>query len=77
MAKKKNRELTDILEDMHVKLAEDLLQRIENGTATAADLSVARQFLRDNGIEAQRKNHKPLASLAEKLPFSVGAAVNE
>lgn len=55
---------------MHVGLAQELLKRIENGTATASDLNVARAFLKDNGIEGSQKNHKPLGALAEKLPFA-------
>lgn len=77
MAKAK-KEIGSVLEDMHVALAEDLLKRIKNGTATAADLGVARQFLRDNNIDANFKNHAPLQELTEQvLPFPAKAAANE
>lgn len=66
MAKRKTK---DVLEDIHVELAADLLKRIKAGTATAADLSVARQFLKDNGIEGNARNHKPLRELAGTVPF--------
>lgn len=68
MAKTK-KNLSQILEDMHVNLAQTLLDRVKNGSATAADLNVARQFLKDNGIEGNLENHKPLAALTDALPF--------
>lgn len=59
----------EVLEDIHVSLAESLLKRIKDGSATAADLSVARQFLKDNGIEGNAANHAPLRELGATLPF--------
>lgn len=50
-------------------LAEDLVQRIRCGEATSADLSVARQFLKDNGIDASLQQSDPLLNLAKSLPF--------
>jgi len=50
-------------------LAEDLVQRIRHGEATSADLSVARQFLKDNGIDASLQQSDPLLNLAKSLPF--------
>ena len=35
----------------------------------AADLGVARQFLKDNGIDAMASQSEPLANLAKTLPF--------
>lgn len=61
--------LMDILEDMHTALAVDLLKRIKDGTATAAELSVARQLLKDNKIEAQPKKGTPLGDLADLPVF--------
>jgi hypothetical protein len=43
------------------------MDRIKNGTATAADLSVARSLLRDNGIQSVRKPGKSITKLAEVL----------
>lgn len=45
-------DLRKILEDMHSALAENLLKKINDGTATAADLSVARALLKDNAVTA-------------------------
>ena len=37
--------------------------------AKSADLNVARQFLRDNGIDAVPTEDNPLGKLLEELPF--------
>jgi hypothetical protein len=59
------------LEEIHDALTETLLKKIRNGEATAADLSVARQFLKDNGIEVTnpRSNTSPMGQLAALVPF--------
>jgi len=59
------------LKPLHDLLAEELRARIENGAATSADLSVARQFLKDNGIDASLNQSPPLANLAKTLPFNL------
>ena len=59
----------DILEALHSSLATELSDRIKSGEATAADLSVARQFLKDNGIDAFATNDSPLQQLVDSLPF--------
>ena len=59
----------DIMETLHALMGEELLRRIQSGEATSADLSVARQFLRDNGIDATTNQSEPLAKLTESLPF--------
>jgi hypothetical protein len=61
--------LHKMLSALHEAVASDLLRRIEDGSATAADLSVARQFLKDNGIDAMASQSEPLANLAKSLPF--------
>lgn len=53
------------LEAIHDALTESLLQRIKSGEATAADLNVARAFLKDNGIDVG--NPASLNPLAEAL----------
>ena len=63
-----------ILSELHSALASELLSRIKNGSATAADLGVARQFLRDNGIDAVPKEGTPLHNLIQELPFTDEAA---
>ena len=62
-------EMHEILERLHTSLAEDLLAKIQSGEATAADLSVARQFLKDNGIDSLAFAESPLTNLATVLPF--------
>lgn len=69
MAKPK-RPKKDVLEDIHVALAETLLDRVKSGTATAADLNVARAFLKDNGVEVRAENHEPMKELTAILPFA-------
>ena len=39
-------------DELHGLLAQELINRIKTGEAKPADLSVARQFLKDNGIDA-------------------------
>lgn len=51
-------------------LSEDLVKRIDQGTATAADLNVARQLLKDNNISAIPTKSNGLGKLAESLPFN-------
>ena len=67
-----------LLDAMHEALTAELLKRITDGTATASDLSVARQFLKDNGIDADANRapkNSPLGQLTEKLPFDDDAVV--
>lgn len=62
-------ELNKVFEQIHLALAQDLLARIQSGQATAAELNVARQMLKDNGIEAVPTKSNGLESLARILPF--------
>ncbi len=57
------------LDKLHVELTKQLLERVKSGTATAADLSVARQFLKDNNSDAVAEEGSPLADLARGVPF--------
>lgn len=59
----------ELMEMLHGILASALADKIKDGTATAADLSVARQFLKDNGIDGIPTESNPLGQLAAKLPF--------
>ena len=54
------------LEDLHDLLAKTLLEKVKEGSC----LAVARQFLKDNGIDAPSEGTEPLHSLVEELPFS-------
>ena len=63
-------DLSKILASLHTALAQECLDRIESGKATASDLAVARQFLKDNGIDSVPKKGDPLDTLSQSLPFS-------
>jgi hypothetical protein len=60
------------LERLHNLLTEDLIGRIESGAATAADLGVARQLLKDNGVNATPSTGTPILRLSQALPFEDG-----
>jgi len=63
-------DMKDVLAQLHTKVAKELLEKIESGAATAADLSVARQFLKDNGIDSLALDGAPIQNLADVLPFA-------
>ena len=62
-------DLSETFATLHQALAEDLLARIRSGQATAAELNVARQMLKDNGIEAVPVKDSGLEGLAKIPPF--------
>jgi hypothetical protein len=55
----------------------DLTDRIKSGEATSADLNIARQMLKDNGITAAPVKMSPLESLTNALPFPSVEGVSE
>ena len=57
-----------ILENLHLVLAKELLDRIKCGEAKAGDLNVARQFLKDNGVECLPVEKNPMEDLMNNLP---------
>ena len=59
------------LKELHEVLAEKLLEKVKSSDATASELNVARQFLRDNGIDAVPTEGSPLQRLADELPFDI------
>tara|TARA_R100000808_G_C2043629_1_gene82148 strand:- start:65 stop:283 length:219 start_codon:yes stop_codon:yes gene_type:complete len=61
--------MKDLFKQLHEGLALELLERIKNGEAKPADLSVARQFLKDNGVDAIATPDSPLKQLVDSLPF--------
>jgi ABC-type Zn uptake system ZnuABC Zn-binding protein ZnuA len=63
------KDLENTLAKLHDALAKDLLERIKSGEATAADMSNAIRFLKDNGIDAHLVQDSPLDNLAKVLPF--------
>jgi hypothetical protein len=60
------------LQDAQRELIEDLRKMIREGTATAADRSCLRQFLKDNNVESLPVPGSPMASLLADLPFAGG-----
>jgi hypothetical protein len=62
--------MSDKLKELHDVLTQQLLDRVKSEDAKASDLNVARQFLKDNGIEALPVDNSPLKSLVDELPFS-------
>ena len=56
------------LEQLHEVLTQELLTRIQAGEAAPALLNVARQFLRDNGIESLALPGSSLNDLLSQLP---------
>ncbi|WP_349434256.1 hypothetical protein [Pararhizobium sp. A13] len=58
----------DVMAALHGIVAEELMNRIKDGTATAADISNAIKFLKDNGIEARADKNAAVASLASQFP---------
>jgi hypothetical protein len=63
-------DLNLLFSQLHEELVKDLLIRIRSGQATAAELNVARQMLKDNGIEAIPVKDSGLDNLAKILPFN-------
>ena len=60
----------EIMDMLHQELAQSLLAKVRSGEATAADLNVIRQFLKDNHISAIPKEDSPLKNLVDELPFT-------
>lgn len=60
----------ETMNQLHDLLAQELTNKIISGEASSAELSVARQFLKDNGIDGTIEQSDPLANLAKILPFS-------
>jgi hypothetical protein len=62
---------------LHEALATLLLERIHSGEATSGDMSVARQFLKDNAIDANINQSDPLLHLVKALPFDPEAEIRD
>ena len=58
----------EILKTIHYELAKHILDLIKSGEAKAGDLNVARQFLKDNGIECIPVENNPMEDLMNNLP---------
>ena len=61
---------TNELDDLHGLIARELARKIKTGEYTAADLNVARQFLKDNHVEQAALPGTPIHDLASTLPFA-------
>ena len=57
------------MEELHVRLGEELLEKLRSGKARASDLNVCRQFLKDNSYEVPPTQENPLRHLVDELPF--------
>ena len=62
-----NRDLKK-LESLHSVLTKVLLDRVKSPEAKAGDLNVARQFLKDNGIECIPTEKNGLEDIMNNLP---------
>lgn len=62
--------MSEKLKELHGVLAEELLKRVKDPDAKSADLNVARQFLKDNNIDAVPTEDSPLKKLIDELPFN-------
>jgi len=60
-------DLTSLLEQLHCVAVKELLERIESGDASAADLGVAVQLLKHNSITADTGKNDSLQELRDKL----------
>ena len=60
----------DKLRELHGILAEKLLDKVKDPECKSADLNVARQFLRYNGIDAVPTDDSPLQKLINEMPFN-------
>jgi hypothetical protein len=68
----------DLNQSLYDALVANLLEKIKNKTATAADLAVARAFLKDNNISSVPTKKNGLGKLTEKLaPLSLDGLVED
>lgn len=63
-----NRAKEQELASLHGLFAQYLKERLASGDVKPAELSVIRQFLKDNGIECIGEMNNDLIDLAEDLP---------
>jgi hypothetical protein len=62
---------------LHEALSELLFARVISGEASSGELAVCRQFLKDNGIDANINQSAPLMNLAKVLPFDPEAQIKD
>ena len=61
--------MSEKLKELHAVLATKLLEKVKDPEVKSSDLNVARQFLKDNGIDAIPVDNSPLEKLMKELPF--------
>ena len=61
--------LSKTLDELHTELAQTHLDIVRSGEAKSSHLNVARQFLKDNGIEGLPIDNSPFKELVDELPF--------
>ena len=63
------RKMTEKLKELHSVLATKLLEKVKDPEVKSSDLNVARQFLKDNGVDAVPVDNSPLQKLIDEMPF--------
>jgi len=58
------------LTELHAILAEKLLEKVKDPECKASFLNIARQFLKDNNIDAIPVDNSPLEKIMNELPFA-------
>ena len=58
----------DLLGKLHEAVTAELLERVQSGQASAAELSTSIRFLKDNNIEAIASENDGLTELMKALP---------
>ena len=61
--------MSEKLKELHAVLATKLLEKVKDPEVKSSDLNVARQFLKDNGIDAIPVDNSPLEKLMKELPL--------
>jgi hypothetical protein len=61
---------TDTLGALHSALAEKMAAMLRGEDVPASVLKEIREFLKDNGINADGENSVPLQNLTDTLPFT-------
>ena len=61
--------MSEKLKELHEELVKVMLDKVKSPDVTASELNVARQLLKDNGIDAIPVEGSSLQSLLEELPF--------
>lgn len=60
--------MSNPLQELHDNMAEELLKKLSSGEMSAAEMRVALDLLKHNGITAKVDANKGLAGLMDALP---------